>query len=88
MVGLVLNAAAQDCAESLERNSMLLATPENIDKCKDIPNLFALNTRTGEYFPATPPNFSRLKILAVKVCKWVDPISGEDIIAQIPAEEN
>jgi len=81
---------------------MLLATPENMEKCKDIPGVVVLDIETGEECNAASGNYFDYAqdrpigrsvrgcplVLAVSVCKWVDPITGEDIIAQIPAEEN
>lgn len=81
---------------------MLLATPKNMEKCKDIPGVVVLDLETGNSFSAGPGDrFMLLEkeeplmsspntpmVLAVRASKWVDPMTGEDIIAQIPAEEN
>lgn len=80
---------------------MLLATLENMEKCNGIPGVVALDTLTGDAFSANAGDYFNAMssycatnesgfncILAVKVCKWVDPLTGEDIIAQIPAEDN
>lgn len=82
---------------------MLLATPENMEKCKDIPGVVALDMETGnefsadagDYFMFGPSDIIRggierkELILAVKVCNWVDPISGEPIEnAQITTGDN
>jgi hypothetical protein len=77
---------------------MLLATPENMEKCKDIPSVVALDIVTeatasateGDYFFLEPNQcvtyFRRNMVLAVKICHWVDPISGEPLPAQITAQ--
>lgn len=82
---------------------MLLATVENMEKCKDIPGVVVLDLISDISWSAEPAEYNmwlpnevietgskdnrRKAILAVRVCKWVDPLTGEDIIAQIPAEE-
>ena len=68
----------------------LLATIENMKRCKDIPGVVALDSE-GNEFSANPGDYFWLNdkpledsndeflILAVKVCKYVDPITREDI---------
>jgi hypothetical protein len=76
---------------------MLLATPENMEKCKDIPGVVAFDLKSGDTFsadrgdywdqPASEPiHGEECMILVVKVCKWVDPITREDISAQLDTE--
>lgn len=81
---------------------MLLATPENMEKCKDIAGVVALDLETEETFSADPGDYfmmastfpvkrgsagkGRELVLAVRVCQWVDPLSGEPLSAQIAAK--